>query len=40
MPLTTHNIKGCNATYELMPNVIGIIEQDLEVHVLANVNED
>jgi hypothetical protein len=33
-------VKGFNATYELTYEVMGIIQQGLEAHILANANED
>jgi hypothetical protein len=40
MPPTTHTIRGCNATYELTFEVMGIIHQGLEVHMLVNKDEN
>jgi hypothetical protein len=40
MPPTTNSVKGSNATYELVPNVINIIQQGLEIHVLVDADED
>ncbi len=37
---TAHSVRGCTATYELMFNVINIIQQGLEAHVLADVDKD
>jgi hypothetical protein len=40
MPPTTYNVRGSNATYELTFEVIGIIRQGLEAHMLVDINED
>jgi len=40
MPPIAHTIKGCNATYELTFEVMGIIQQGLEVYMLTDANED
>jgi hypothetical protein len=40
MPPTAHSVRGFNATYELVPDVIIIIQQGLEVHVLVDADED
>jgi hypothetical protein len=39
MPPTTHSVRDCNATYELVPDVINVM-QGLETHVLVDANED
>lgn len=40
MPPISHNVRGFNAVYEMMSNVINIIQQGLEVHMLVYANED
>jgi hypothetical protein len=40
MTPTAHSVRGCTATYKLMFNVINIIQQGLEAHVLADVDKD
>jgi hypothetical protein len=40
MSPTTHSVRGSNATYELIANVIGIIHQGLEVHRLVDINQE
>jgi hypothetical protein len=38
MPPTTHNVQSSNSTYELTSEVINIIQQGLEAHMLADVD--
>jgi hypothetical protein len=40
MPPTAHNIQGSDSTYELTSEVISIIQQGLEAHMLADVDEN
>lgn len=39
MPPTTHTMRGSNVTFELTPNLIGIIQHGLEAHSLVDTNE-
>jgi hypothetical protein len=38
MPPIAHNIQGFDSTYELTFEVISIIQQGFEVHMLADVD--
>jgi hypothetical protein len=38
MPPTTHNVRGSNATYELRVDVVGIIPQGLEGHIMDDID--
>jgi hypothetical protein len=39
MPPIAHNIQESDSTYELTSEVINIIQQGLEAHMLADVDE-
>jgi len=38
MPPTTHNVRRSNGTYELRVDVVGIIHQGLEAHILDDID--
>jgi hypothetical protein len=40
MPLTAHTMRGSNVTFELTPDVIGIIQHRLESHRLVGIDEE
>jgi hypothetical protein len=40
MPPITHDVRDSNATYELTSDVSYIIQQGLEAHTLANIDDE